>query len=235
MSFNKLKIAFLAGTSLLILSCNNETPVQPAPEPASPVINRLIFNGTAHTGGDVTITLNDTKLEAVLDGNPRFANLPALSGLPMLPPRFSLISAELTELNYYGETVTISCAESSSSLIPLEWHGDAGSFYQNSNGIMYVYDTGMSQYFEQQDDDALSAAVIPDYSTFSAILGNGYLFYIECTGSDGLDYRVSFYDRSTPEAHSITTTFSVEEGTVEGILRVHRIGDGHHPFLDILL
>jgi hypothetical protein len=241
MAFNRIKIVLLAGASLLISSCRNDdvtSQPQPQPQPAPLKVSRLIFTGTANTGGDVKVTLNDPKLELVLDGNSNYSGQSDVCLLfPCYPPRFSLISVEMVDLNYYGDSVSITCAESDSSRIPLEWRGSVGeSLYENSNGIMYAWDN-VGHYYEQDTNEVLTEAVIPDYSAF-AVLGTGYVFAIECTGSDGSDYRVSFYDSSTDQAehsHSITTTFSVEKGTVEGIIRVHRIGDGYHPYMDILL
>jgi len=230
MSFNKIKIAFMIGMSLMLfVSCSDDPASQP--EASTAVVNRLIFTGTANSGGNVAIELDDTKLEAVLDGNPNY-NGGVLPGLPSLPFHKSLIKIDITDLNYDDDTVTINCAVSSSNKIPLEWRGNAGSFYENTDGIMYVYDSGLPQYLEQQTDEALLEAVIP---VPTSVLGAGYHFNTLCAGSDGNEYRVSFYDRTTSCAHGIMTTFSVVNGTVEGIIRVHRIGDGYHPYMDILL
>ncbi len=231
MSFNKIKIALFVGTSLMLFACNDETPTNVS-EPAAVVVNRLIFAGTADTGGSVKIELDDTKLETVLDGNPNY-NGGVLPFPPQLPFHSSLITINMTDLNYYEDVVTITCPSSSSNKIPLEWRGDAGSFYQNTDGVMYVADLGLPQYLEQQTDDVLLDAVIPVPTT--TLLGVGYHFNMLCTGSDSNDYRVSFYDRTSPYAHGITTTLSVVNGTVEGVIRVHRLGDGYHPYLDILL
>jgi len=231
MNLNNIKVTFLAaGASLMLFACNNNTPT-PQPQP-DVVVNRLIFTGTADTGGDVKIELTDTKLESVLDGNPNYSGA-VLPNPPVLPFHTSLITVDMTDLNYYEETVTINCASSSSNKIPLEWRGTVGSFYENTDGLLYVMDLGFPQYLEQQTDDALLDAVIPIPT--ATLLGVGYYFNTLCTGSDGNEYRVSFYDRTNPYAHGITTTFSVVNGTVEGIIRVHRLGDGHHPYLDILL
>lgn len=224
MSFNKIKIALLVGTSLMLFACNDQNPTDVS-EPAVVAVNRLIFTGTADTGGSVKIELDDARLEAVLDGNPNYGGN-VLPAVPSLPCRASLITVDITDLNYYGDNVTINCPSSSSNRISLEWRGTAGSFYENTDGVMYVFDLGLPQYLEQQTDDALLDAVIPVSATHFDRL---------CTGTDGNDYRISFYDRNSPYAHGITTTFSVVNGTVEGIMRVHRLGDGYHPYLDILL
>ena len=98
MIFNRVKIAFLVGTSLLVLSCNNST-VTTTTQPSVPDTSKLIFTGTANTGGDIKITLDDPALETMLDGNPDYTSN-MLQALPMLPPRFSLISVDITDLNY---------------------------------------------------------------------------------------------------------------------------------------
>ena len=230
MSFNKMKIVFMVGTSLLLFSCNNND-LTPQPQPAPLVVNRLVFTGTANTGGDVRIELDDAKLETVLDGNPNY-NGGVLPSPPQLPFHESLITIDITDLNYYGDVVTVNCAASSSNKIPLELIGNAGSFYENTNGVFYLQDNSLPQYLEQQTNEVFLEAVIP---IPTSILGSGYYFNTLCTASDGNDYRVSFYDRTNPFSHGITTTFSIVDGTVEGIIRIHRLGEGYHPSFDILL
>ena len=230
MAFNKIKIVFMIGASLMFYACNSEDPTSLS-QPETVATNRLIFIGTADTGGSVKIELNDAKLESVLDGNPNY-NGGTLISPPMLPYHKSYVRIDITDLNYYDDVVTISCPVSYANKMPLEWRGNAGSFYENTDGILYVQDLGLPQYFEQQTHEALLEAAIP---VPSLVLGAEYNFNTLCSGSDGNDYRISFYDRTSPYAHGITTTFSVVNGTVEGIIRVHRLGDGYHPYLDILL
>jgi hypothetical protein len=236
MAFNKIKIVLLAGTSLFILSCH-ETTTTTQTQPETPTASRLTFTGTAHTGGTVKVTLDDNKLELVLDGDPNYVStVMPIPAPPYLAPRASMINIEMTDLNYYGDIVTVTCVESDANKIYLEWRGAAGNFYENTGGTMYVFDSGGPEYLEQKDDEALLEAVIPTPNPPSLPLGAGYYYFTtDCTGSDGSDYRVSFYDSSTSYTHGITTTFSVTDGTVEGIIRVHRIGDGYHPYMDILL
>lgn len=242
MTLNKIKIVLLAGTSLFVLSCHHTTTTTTTQtQPAATATSRLIFTGTVHTGGDVKITIDDPALEAVLDGNPNYSGLSYVClSFPCFAPRSSFISVEMTDLNYYGDSVSITCVESDSFKIPLTWRGSIGeSLYEYSDGTMYAWDN-VGHYYEQGTNEAIVAAIIPDYFDFSTILqvSSDYFFSTDCTGDDGADYRLSFYDSSVHQvqySHGITTTFSVTKGTVEGIIKVHRIGDNYHPDMDILL
>jgi hypothetical protein len=235
MLFNRIKIVFLAGTSLFVLSCNNSTTTQT--QPSTPTVSILTFTGTAHTGGDVTITIDDSALELVLNGDPDYnGSSTAIPAPPYLAPRSSMVNIDMASLNYYGDVVNITCVESASNKMFLVWQGMAGNFYENTGGTMFVFDAGGPQYFAQTTTEALLTAVVPTPNPPVLPAGaNYYYFSTDCTGDDGSDYTVSFYDSSTPYAHGITTTFSVVDGTVTGIIRVHRIGDGYHPYMDILL
>ena len=229
MAFNRLHFICSVSALLLFASCNSDNPTQA--NAATTVVNRLIFTGTADVGGTVKVELDDTRMEAVLDGNADYSN-GILPGLPLLLPHYSLVTITISDLDYYGDVVSIECKASSTKKIPLEWKGPAGSYYEGPNGIMYVYDSGLPQYLEQGLDDTITSAVIP---VPTPAMGAGYHFYMDCTGSDSSEYRVTLYDRTSPLAHSITTKFDINSGTMEGVVRIHRIGDGYHPFMDILL
>ena len=224
MKKNNFFVFGLAFSLLFFSACENE--VDPQGAPMATKVNRLIFEAEAESGGHLKVELSDTHIESLLDGNQSGITTPLLipSNSYVLPLHQSLASFSFTDVNYYGVTIAdITCSSNPESKFPLLWVGPLGDYYEGFNGYLYLDDIiGGSQYVLQSDNEVINSAAVAEY------------FYADCTSSDGNAYRVSFYPPSDPLSHSIQTTFSVDKGILEGIVRLHRVGDGYTPYIDLL-
>ncbi|MFH1223117.1 MAG: hypothetical protein V1647_02090, partial [Pseudomonadota bacterium] len=229
-----LKIFLTAALVALISSCRSEEPI-PGPEPA-PVVNRLIFNGTATTGGDVKIEFFDTAFENILDGNAKSAYgwqpwSEYLAG--NFSDHKSVMEVTITNLNYYGETISeIICASSDTNKIPLVASDGTTIFFEHTDGKFYFFDGLQMLFLEQGVNEVITELSIP----VSSLTDPNPYFKMDCAGNDGSAYTVSFYTADTEDmSHGIVTKFFIEKGTIEGLIKIHRIGDGYHPIFDIYM
>ena len=222
MKKNTFLLLFLSMGILGFSACENVT--DPQASTVSTYVNRLIFESDADSGGHLKVEIKDTFIENLLDGNGDVVTPLLLPPTPLLPFHESLVDFTFTDVNYYGETIAdITCSGSSESLLPLLWEGPLGEYYEGPNGYLYLDDTIIgSQYILQGSSDVISGAVVVSS------------FHAECTSSDGEAYRATLYPASNVLSHGISTSFSVDKGTLKGIVRLHRVGDGHDPFIDLL-
>jgi len=233
MKKNGLSFVLLVFVTFSFIACKKNTT---SSEPASVAsVNRLIFESDAESGGHLKMEIDDTHIESLLDGNTSgVTSLPISASNFTLPLHESLVKFTFTNVNYYGETISeVTCDSNPDSKFSLLWKGSIGSsiwnYYEGFNGYLYLLDDtdpipANHFYAIQGESDTITSAAVADGTYFSA----------DCTSADGEAYTVSFYPSDDVLSHSIQTTFSVEKGTIEGIVRLHRIGDGHVPPLDML-
>jgi hypothetical protein len=229
--FKTLKIGLLIlSLSGVITSCssNVEGTNPPSIEPAE-IISRLIFTSSSNIG-DVKIEMNEPYIERVLDGNPDWVGLSALSSTPYSSVYPSDITINVSNLYYDGEEISsVLCDYDENNKIDLIYTSSMGDLYMGPNSKFYRYTPTAFPppppylYADQELDENI----------LSARLANFYLKQ-NCTGSDGKVYEVSFYPSTNPLSHNITTSFSIDDGSISGIIRVHQEGNGHVPFVDML-
>ncbi len=223
MKSNKLIFALLFLAGLNFTACDNVS--DPQASTVTTIENRLIFTGYAESGAYIKVELSDTHIESLLDGNNSGVTTPLLIPSSLtLPAHSSLATITLTDINYYGKLIpSVTCSSDPDNKLSLVWVGPLGDYYEGPNGYLYLDDILMgSQYVLQGSSETLNEAVIVSY------------YYSDCVSDDGSSFRVSFYPRTDVLSHSIETTFSVDEGTIKGIVRLHRVGDGYTPYIDLL-
>ncbi|MEI6079464.1 MAG: hypothetical protein WCQ53_02340 [bacterium] len=208
-----------------LMSCGDSTPApvdQTTPAAATVVLSRLIFTGEANVGGAVKVEIKDSYIESALDGNPGFLGT-TLTTLTALPEHKSSIKVTIDNLSYYDQAPTqIVCNEDSNNKMSIVYSGPFGSYYEGTAGKLYRA-TAPLQYIEQGLTENITEAAVSAF------------FLTSCKDTNGNSYEVSFYPSSDPLSHSITTTFRVLDGSLKGIIRVHHEGEGHVPFVDMLL
>jgi len=213
-------LSLFALTIFALTACDNVTT---DPDPAEPVVNKLIFQSEAESGGTVKVELNDTFIESLLTGNNSGVTTPLLlPATPALPVHESSIKVNLSDIDYYGQIISgIECV--SDETIGLIWEGPLGEYYEGPNGYLYLDDVLIgNQYVLQGDTEIIDTAIVNSF------------YYMNCTSSDGVAYKLSFYPSNHVLSHGIATRFSVEEGSFTGIIRLHKVGEGYLPYLDLL-
>ncbi len=233
MKGNGLFFVLLTFATFSFTACEKGTTSNPQTATIPPV-NRLIFEADADSGGHLKMEIDDTHIESLLDGNTNIDVTPLLIPYPpisnLLSTHESLAKFTLTNINYYGETISeITCDSDPDYKFPLLWQGFIGDnlrdYYEGFNGYLYLDDISQAQTYALQGvNDTITYAAVADNTPFSA----------DCTSTDGESYIITFYDATDVRSHGIQTTFSVETGSIKGIVRLHRVGDGHVPPLDML-
>ena len=201
------------------ISCGSK--VTPAPQPEPPFVSRLIFIGDASVGGSAKIEIKDSYLESILDGNPDWQGT-ILTPTTALPLYSAPVKVTISNLSYYDQVVdAIVCTDDVKNKISLAYKGPFGTYFMGTDGKLYRQ-TGVLQYVEQGLSEYLTSASIETF------------FLVNCQDSNGVSYEVSFYPYTDELSHGITTILNITNGSIRGIIRVHKVSEGHIPYVDLL-
>jgi len=220
MKSNFCVLSLLCSAFLMIfISCSSD--ITPAPQPEKPFVSRLIFIGNANVGGSAKIEIKDSYIESVVDGNPDSLGN-TLTPTTNLPLYSSPIKVTISNLSYYDQVVDeIVCNEDTDNKMSLQYRGPFGSYFMGTDGKLYRQ-IGVLQYIEQGLTEDITSASI------------GAFFLVNCQDTNGIPYEVSFYPSSDELSHGITTILNVTNGSLRGIIRVHKVSEGHVPYVDLL-
>jgi hypothetical protein len=234
MKYFNVSALVCALSAAALISCNSDVTDQQSSDPgaSAPVfVSRLIFTGDANVGGTVKVEIKDSYIEGVLDGNSDWLGNTATApfGTP-LAAYTSPVKITISNLTYHDQTVAeITCSEDTNNQMSMAYEGPSGTYYEGTDGKLYLYTgtiLGVLQYSEQGLADAITKA---------SLAVDGF-FLVNCKDSDGNDYEVSLYPSNDILSHGITTTFDVASGAIEqGIVRVHKVAEGHVPYVDMVL
>ena len=213
--FSLICSAFL----MVFISCSSD--VTPSPQAETPFVSRLIFIGDANVGGSAKVEIKDSYIESILDGNPDWqGNI--LTPTTALPLYSAPVKVTISNLSYYDQVVDeIVCSDDVKNKILLQYRGPFGAYFMGTDSKLYR-ETGVLQYIEQGLSEYITSASIETF------------FFTSCQDTNNVPYEVSFYPYSDELSHGITTIFNVTNGSLRGIIRIHRVGDGHVPYIDLL-
>jgi hypothetical protein len=226
--FKTLKLGFLLfALSTVIISCSSSVEgIDPSIEPAG-LLKRLIFTGVSNVG-DLKVEFNEAYIESVLYGNPDWLGTPFATSPSYTQEYPTKIMLAISNLEYDGEIVSsVLCDYDKDNRIGLIYTSSQGDLSRGPDGKFYRHIFSIIPPVDFYVDQDLDEAVL------NARVNSFYLMQ-NCTGSDGKVYEVSFYPDTDVLAHGLTTTFTVEDSSISGIVRVHQEGNGHVPFVDML-
>ena len=223
-----LKIGFLIfALSGVITSCSSSVEGTDPSIEGAPFVSRLIFTGISNVA-DAKIEIDEAYVESVLDGNPEWEDIPFSSSPTYTTEYPSAVAITISNFEYDAETVeSITCASDRNNKMNLIYTSELGDLSKGPDDKFYRHIFSITPpvdfYMDQEDNELILSARVQDFFLAQ-----------NCSGSDGKVYEVSFYPSTDVLAHNLDTTFTIADGSISGIIRVHQEGNGYVPFVDML-